>query len=153
MSKPRIKTGFQTHVIDAKWTVTHIVATHLWMEHLLIRSLTAVLARPAALFARRQPSFSQLIDLAEAIDVIEPDFAVVLRCANSLRNKYAHHLSFEPNAKEIEALRKALREMKRPFLIDMRPPTEESVMSALASISGRLEKRARELKATDIDAV
>lgn len=121
------------------------------MEHLLIRSLTAVLARPTAIFGRRQPSFSQLVDLAEAVDVIEPDFAEVLRCANGLRNKYAHRLSFEPKAIEVVALQKALRDMKRPFVIDNLPPTEERITLAFASISGWLERRAKELHATDID--
>jgi hypothetical protein len=89
--------------------------------------------------------------LAEAANVVEPDFAEVLRRVNGLRNKYAHRLSFEPKADEVIALQKSLQDMKRPFVVDTLPPTEVRVTLAFASISGWLERRAREIGATDID--
>ncbi len=151
MPRKRARTGFEKHVSRADGIIAHVVATHLWIEHLLIRSLAAVLPRPDAIFRRRPPSFAALVDLSEALEVVAPDFADVLRRVNALRNKFAHRISFEPEAEEIRALQKSLRDMKSPFLISLVPPSKREMMIALASISGYLERRARELGAKDID--
>ena len=151
MPRRRTRTGFEKHVSRADGIIAHVVATHLWIEHLLIRSLAAVLPRPDAIFSRRPPSFAALVDLAEALEVVAPDFADVLRRVNALRNKFAHRISFEPEAEEIQALQKSLRDMKNPFLISLVPPSKREMMIALASISGYFERRARELGAKDID--
>lgn len=151
MRSKKTKSGFALHVLNANQTITYVVSAHLWIEHLLVRSLFAVLPKPEAIFNKRQPSFSQLVDLAEAVDAIKSDFAAVLRCVNGLRNKYAHRLSFDPNSKEVSDLNHALQSMQTPFLIDTLPPTEERMTLALASICGWLQRRAKELGATGTD--
>ena len=63
----------------------------------------------------------------------------------------AQVLAFEPTDTEIEGLQQALREMKQPFLMSLVPPSEREMALAIASICGFLERRARELGATNID--
>jgi hypothetical protein len=146
MKKTR-KTNFVRYVSGANRIITYVVANHLWMEHILLRCLDTVLKKPQALSRNGHPSFSALISLCEAYGFIEDDFANVLRKANSLRNRYAHRLAFEPEAREVRKLLKACASMRQPFLIDRTPPTQRSMMRALAGISGYLERRALEIGA------
>jgi len=141
------KTHFERYVSGANRAITLIVANHLWMEHLLLRCLATVLKNLDALIRNGQPSFVSLAGLCEAHGIIEEDFATVLRKANSLRNRYAHRLAFEPQGKEVGELLASLAQMRHPFLIDRTPPTENAMLRALASVSGFLEKRAMELGA------
>jgi len=153
MTKTKRSNNFKKHVIDASPLITYIISNHLWLEHLLIRSLFAALPKPEALFQHGTPSFPMLVALCEAHSIIESDFAEVLRKVNALRNKFAHRLSFEPKEAEVEALLKALREMNTPFLVSFVPPSEKEMMLALASISGYLERRAIEIGATELEVV
>lgn len=127
--------------------ITYVVANHLWMEHLLLKCLDTVLKKPEAICRNGQPSFAVLISLCEAHGLIPDDVANVLRKANALRNRYAHRLAFEPDGKEIRELIKALAAMRQPFIIDLTPPTEHSMMRALVSLSGYLERLALEMGA------
>jgi hypothetical protein len=144
-----MKTKFEEHVTGANPVITYVLSSHLWLEHLLIRSLFTVIPEPNVLLGRNL-TFSFLVSLAEAHMIIKPDFALVLRRVNALRNKFAHQLSFEPNDSEISELQKALRDMERPFLISTVTPSEHEMTIALGSICGFMETRARELGATEI---
>ena len=147
-----MKTNFEKHVTGANPVITYVLSSHLWLEHLLVRCLHAVIPKPEALIRDRGVTFAVLISLSEAHAVIETDFAEVLRCVNALRNKFAHRLAFEPNEAEIENLQRALREMRQPFLMSIVPPSEREMSLALASICGFLERRAREMGATEIES-
>jgi hypothetical protein len=146
-----VNANFEKLVTGANPVISYALSTHLWLEHLLVRCLHTALPKPEALFKDRGVNFAVLVSLAEAHAVIEPDFAEVLRRVNSLRNKFAHRLAFEPTDVEIEGVQRAMREMKQPFLMSLMPPSEREMEIAFASICGFLERRARELGATDID--
>ena len=147
------KNNFEKYVTSANPIITYVISNHLWLEHLLVRCLIAVLPNPEALFrSSRIPRFPLLVDLCEAHDIIASDFANVLRKVNALRNKFAHRIQFEPDQKEVEALLRALREMEQPFLLSSVPASERELAIAFASINGYLERCAREIGATDIGA-
>jgi hypothetical protein len=146
-----LKTNFEIHVTGANPVITYVVSSHLWLEYLLGRCLSTSVPRPEVLFKERGVTFAVLVSLAEAHGLIESDFAEVLRRVNGLRNKFAHRLAFEPTDTDIEGLQRALCDMKKPFLMSFLPPSEHEMGKALASICGFLERRARELGATDID--
>jgi hypothetical protein len=139
-----VSRGFAKHALQPNPILGYVLSCHLWAEHLLQVAVRSVLKRPEALFNPRPPSFLQLVSLAEAHDIISVDFARVLRSVNSIRNKFAHRLSFEPSSQEIEEILRALREMKRPFHISFVPASERELMLALASITGHLERLMRQ---------
>jgi hypothetical protein len=145
------RTGFEAHVTGANHVITFVLSAHLWLEHLLIQSLRAVVPNPDAMFRDRGMPFPTLVALAEAHSVLEADFADVLRRVNALRNKFAHRLAFEPTDNEIADLLTALRDMKAPFHLSYVPASEREMALALSSICGFLERRARELGAADLD--
>jgi len=131
--------------MGAKRPITLVVANHLWIEHILTECLRKSLARPSALLDRRSPPFPLLVALCEALGIVEPDFAEVLRRVHALRNQFVHKLAFEPKMKEVEALQRALSEMKTPFYASYVPPSEHEMMRCMASISGFLERRAKDI--------
>lgn len=144
------KSLFQRHVSDCNPFISYVLSTHLLIEHLLEGSLRLVLPRPEPVLNGRMPSFSMLVDLSEALQVVEPDFATVLRHVNSLRNKYSHRIAFEVGDKEISRLLKSLRDMTNPFFISNVEPSEREMGLALAAIAGHLERRAYELGFQDL---
>ena len=146
------ETSFREKVLDANPLITYVISNHLWLEHLLICCLRTVLPSPDALFRARNPSFPLLVNLCEAHCIIAPDFANVLRKVNALRNKFAHRMLFDPNLEEVGALLRALREMDEPFLVSFVPASEREMAIALASISGYLERLARDIGAENIGA-
>lgn len=145
MQKKREKSLFETHNVRSNNTISYVISTHLLIEHLLIKGISAKLTYPDALFEPRTPNFSVLISLAEALGVLEKDFIIVLRRLNTLRNKYAHKLSFNPNSEEVVLLQKELREMKAPFLISLMPPTEHEFTLMMAAIAGYTERSIKQL--------
>jgi hypothetical protein len=52
-----------------------LISAHLWIEHLLVRSLIAKLPNPDAIFQDRAPTFHILVALCEAHAIIEPKLA------------------------------------------------------------------------------
>ena len=147
------KTSFSETVLDANPFIAYMISNHLWLEHLMILCLQNVLPNPDAIFRSRGPTFALLVNLCEAHCIIEPDFANVLRKVNTLRNKVAHRMSFEPDLKDVEALLDALRKMNEPFLLSFVPASERELALALASISGYLEKLSNDISSKDSGAV
>ena len=139
------KSNFERLVTRTDRPIAFVIANHLWIEHILIECLRVSLPRPAALLDPRSPPFPLLVDLCEAHGILEPDFAVVLRKLNALRNKFAHNLAFKPTMPEVEAVQRALREMKDAFFSSFVPPSENTLLKCLAAISGHLELRAQKL--------
>ena len=141
---------FRRHVVRANPVISTVLSSHLLIEHSLVRSLYAVMPSPAALFRSRTPSFFQLVDLAESLTAVPPDLAAVLRCLNTLRNQFAHRLSYDPTSQEIDALLRSLKEMDEPFYVSLCPPPERELLLALASVCGRMEMQARSIGATEL---
>jgi hypothetical protein len=124
---------------------SQVIAVHLLVEHLLIRSLYSVLPNPDALFRDRTPSFSLLISLCEAHDVVSSDLADVLRTVNSLRNKCAHKLVFHPSDIELTQLAGILWKLASG---DSGVPS--APLDPWPILCSLLEKRAKDLGATQL---
>jgi hypothetical protein len=136
---------------------SYVIATHLWLEHILVRTLTERLPVPQALFKSRNLSFVFLVSLCEAHEIISERLANMLRLFNSFRNKCAHLGTFEPsNSPELVTLQNAIRAIKADYAdISIRTSQDthedgfEHVCEGLASM---LERRAEAIGVTDLDA-
>ena len=144
MAYDRLST-FDKYVGGATMGKYEVIAVHLLVEHFLIRCLYKVLPNPDPLFRSRTPSFSLLICLCEAHCIVSPDLAEILRVVNSLRNKCAHKLVFDPPDIALNQLLSSLRKVNP---IDSDTLNEQSDPWPL--LCELLEKRAKELGATDI---
>ena len=83
---------------------------------------------------------SLLVNINEACGLIQSDLATVFRSLNSLRNKYAHKLSFGASEAEVKAYLTALKNMENPFYISDVQSTKHELCRGLAAISGWLER-------------
>jgi hypothetical protein len=129
-----------------------VVSAHLWLEHLLLRGLYAVLSNPNALLREKGIGFPLLVSLCEAHGVIDTRLADLLRRVNSLRNKCAHQAQFNPGESDWNALRAALqpfRHHKELQQLDNVSDWDEP----LYAIAVLLESHVRAVGATDLDAV
>ena len=68
---------------------------------LLTHFLRVVLPDPEPVFRDRSLSFPALVSLCEAHRVIDAPLATALRKVNSLRNKCAHQLAFQPSDSDL----------------------------------------------------
>lgn len=127
---------------------SYLLAGHLWIEHLLVRSLVAVLPRPEALFHARNPSFHLLVSLCEAHGIVEPQLAEALRLINAMRNRSAHQANYHPSDAEFAVVRKALEQTGEDLA---KFPDEWG--EALEAAAELLERRARAVGATDIETL
>jgi len=143
------RSAYATQVISSNAFINLVISNHLWLEHLMLRCLSVLLPKPEALF-RERLSFPLLVALCEAHGAFEADFGEVLRKVNTLRNRYAHRILFQPQDEEIRGLLRALTDMKQPFYMSLIEPSEHEMGLALASISGYLERCAKQIGATDI---
>ncbi len=126
-----------------------VISGHLWLEHVLVRSLFAKLPYPDALFRERTLGFQMLVALCEALGIIEPKLSEALRVVNTMRNRCAHHARYEPTGAEFQAVRSALEEPGEP----LPPATPGEWGQELEIVAELLERRARSVGATDLDAI
>jgi len=136
-----VSSNFTDNVLHSNPMLGLVVGVHLLAEAQLRSVLSASLEKPGALLSGQGPSFSILVNVCEAVGSIESDLARVLRALNSLRNKYAHRLSFEASKENVAVFLQALRDMKTPFFVSDVGPTERELAIAIAALSGWLEKR------------
>jgi hypothetical protein len=131
-----------------------VISGHLWIEHVLLRSLRAVIPKADALFRDRSVTFPMLVALCEAHEIIEAPLADVLRKVNALRNKCAHRASFNPGDSDWNALRASLEPFKHsPDMTDLVSDMKDWDEEPLHTIAALLELRAKAVGATDIDAL
>lgn len=102
------ESNFDKFVMGQTMGKMHVVSVHLWLEYMLTECLKKVVPDPKPLFRDRGISFALLVSLSEAHQVINKPLAGVLRKINSLRNKCAHELQFDPNDDEWTALDKEI---------------------------------------------
>jgi ribosomal protein S12 methylthiotransferase accessory factor YcaO len=105
------ETNFDKYVMGQTMGKMHVIAVHLWLEHLLVECLKVVVPNPAPLFRDRGMGFAQLVSLCEAHKVVSKALADILRRVNALRNKCAHQLTFNPHDAEWSALEQAIDEV------------------------------------------
>ena len=134
---------FKKNVLDANPFLTYVVSSHLFIESMLIEWLSEVLPRPEALFKGFRPTFSQLILLCQAQGLFGDDLAAILKKLNSLRNKFSHKLSYEPDSAVIDDFLGSFRDMEKPFYYPRVEPSERELALALASLSGHIERQVR----------
>jgi hypothetical protein len=85
--------GFDTSISSGDaWQ--RIVQGHLYFEHAVGQLLLESLKRPEAISLSRM-GYSQRLDLASALGVLDDELLYALRKINSLRNNLAHNLNFE----------------------------------------------------------
>ena len=135
---------FSKYVGGTTMGKSEVIAVHLLVEHILIRCLHAILPDPAPLFRSRAPSFSLLVSLCEAHCVVSHKLAGILRALNSLRNKCAHSLTFDPSNEELDRIMTQLIELDG---VDVEVSADDDPWPLLCEL---LERRASELGATDI---
>lgn len=76
---------------------------HLWLELCLNRAIEIACEDPDALRIDRMP-FARKVELGQALGCYCGHDASLYRSVNILRNRLAHNLSGEPNAKDVGAL-------------------------------------------------
>ena len=137
-----LKAGeFKENVLDANPFLTYVVSTHLFIESMLIEWLYEVLPGPDALFEGFRPTFYQLISLCQAHGLFGDDLATILKKLNSLRNKFSHKLSYEPDEAVIDDFLGSFRDMEKPFYYPSVEPGERELALALASLSGYIQRQ------------
>lgn len=146
-----METNLQKFLDGQQLSKLVVVASHLWLEHLLLRSLFAVLPNADVLRREKGVGFPLLVSLCEAHGVIEPPLADVLRRVNALRNKCAHQASFKPTDRDWENLRAAVQPLMGSAAAGPDVPGESDYDEPLHLIATLLETRARAVGATDLD--
>lgn len=125
-----------------------IIYGHLWLEHLMVRSLAAKLPNPKVLLANRNLGFSMLVALCESHAIIEPKLAEALRLVNAMRNKCAHKTTYKPSDAEWKALRLPLDALRGAGVVS----NSDEWGEPLEVVAALLEQRARSLGANDLEA-
>jgi hypothetical protein len=148
-----METNFHKFVAAQKMGKSLVISGHLWLEHLMVRSVVAVLPNPNALFRERSVSFHMLVSLCEAHGIIEIPLAGALRSVNALRNKCAHQANYNPTDSEMEGLQSSLQGVHQDAAAEAKPSGWEAGWNALETIAKLLEDRARTVGATDLDAI
>lgn len=80
---------------------------HLWLENAVIDLIEADVANPAPLKLDRM-TFSNKVNLAEALGLLGPGDAATLRAFNKIRNRLAHDLHGEPTPEDLQTLQRCL---------------------------------------------
>ena len=115
--------------------VSEVITSHLLIENYLRRQLSVVLKVPDALINDQGPKFALLVNLAEALGIVAPDLAKVLRKVNTVRNRYAHRLCFEASMAQVDEVLSAMREMKSPFYVSLMQGSEHELVVALSALT------------------
>ena len=129
-----------------------VISAHLCAEHLLFRSLFAVLPKAEMLERERSPSFPLLVSLCEAHGVISPQIGESLRILNGIRNRCAHRGSYNPDIQDWKKLRHCLESVAvtQPEL-ELKIATNDPDTDELEALISVLEIRARAVGATDLE--
>jgi|GEM_PF-5498742 len=109
-----MESNFDKYVMSQTMGKLSVISIHLWLEHLLAMSLRRVIPNAEPLFRDRGVSFSLLVSLCEAHKIVAGPLAEVLRKVNSLRNRCAHQLTFNPREPDWAALRAAIDKVVGP---------------------------------------
>jgi hypothetical protein len=142
------ESNYERFVSSQKLRKLVVVYGHLWLEHLLLRMLHAVLPKPEAFFRERTPSFPTLVALCEALDVIDPSLGNALRRINTLRNKVAHQAGYDPSESDAQHLRKIATNVEGHDASLLAKDDWDAPIEAIAVL---LEELARRHGATDLD--
>ena len=139
--------NYDKYVMGTTMGKTLLISVHLLLEHIMVRCLHAVIPNPNALLGSRTISFSMLVSLCEAHGVLDSDLSRVLRMVNTIRNKCAHELAYNPSDSELRNVRDALRRRNADEFAAAEDQEEDDCLQLLC---GLLEERATELGATDV---
>lgn len=141
-----ILTGYDKYVMGTTLGKSHVISVHLYLEHLLVRCLHALIPNASALFRNRTVSFSLLISLCEAHNAFDSVLADVLRKVNAIRNKCAHNMVYNPSDSEVDPVYDALCSIQPPDSNEDKND-ETDMWRYLCEL---IESKAKELGATDI---
>lgn len=139
--------SYDKYVMGTTVGNTLFVSVHLLLEHIMVRCLHAVIPNPNALFGSRTISFSMLVSLCEAHGVLDSDLSRILRMVNTIRNKCAHELAYNPSDSELRSVRDALRRRNPDEFAAEEEQEEDDCLQMLCRV---LEERATDRGATDV---
>jgi hypothetical protein len=83
--------------------VSLVLHAHLFIEQCLEETIKRHIARPEALQTGFR--FNQKVELAEALEVLRPEFSPAFKAINALRNKVAHEFGYLPTGEDIQKLK------------------------------------------------
>lgn len=129
-----------------------LVATHLWLEHVLTLMVHTLLPNPGALFRSQRLTFLFLVSLCEAHGVISTELAKSLVLVNQFRNKCAHQMAYLPDDTEFEPLLQSLKEFEAISGANLEITDASSYTDLFEAVATALESRARSIGVPKIDA-
>ena len=107
-----MQSNYDQYVMGQTMGKFGVISVHLWVEHLLSSCLRVVLPDPEPVFRDRSMCFPLLVSMCEAHRVIDAPLATALRKLNSLRNKCAHQLAFQPSNSDLAAFTEQLTQIE-----------------------------------------
>jgi hypothetical protein len=135
-----MESNYDKYVMSQTMGKFNVISVHLWLEYLLVQCLRCVVPNAEPLFRDRGMGFAQLVSLCEAHEIVDKPLAETLRKVNSLRNRCAHQLTFNPGDEDWQALEYAIGKVA-----PRQEGSEEDY--SLRRLADHLEKRAVEIGA------
>jgi hypothetical protein len=107
-----------------------VIRGHIYLEHVLIQTVSEEMARPDEVEMRRL-SFPAKLDLGIAMGLIDPDWRPALNRVNEMRNKMAHRLEYTFDDKEKMELWRMVPKYAQDVCFDEGKPWTEDDAQAL----------------------
>ena len=101
--------------LEASDSGQKILQAHLYLDHCLSRLLHEALANPQALQLDRM-SFSQKMQLSDAMGLLPNDLIAVVGIVNKFRNKIAHKLDYEFEESYVKQIKSSIPKSIRNIL-------------------------------------
>lgn len=93
--------------VNSNWA--KIIVAHIYADHILTQTLIENLHKPSAIEVKgRRKYLLDKLEMCEAMGWVDPTDATILKKLNSLRNRFAHTLSFSVTANDVSGLRDAM---------------------------------------------
>ena len=132
---------YSESVEKSKDKVSRILLTHLYLENLLERYISAKIGKPDRLFGKTGLSFKQKLNLAWSFNELTDQEYDSINKVNSIRNDYAHKFGYDAESKVVETLGKTLGKAYK-VIANATDDEDEILCKVLARISGKLSRLA-----------
>ncbi len=107
-----------------------VIRGHIYLEHVLIQTVTEEMVRPDEVEMRRL-SFPAKLDLGVAMGLIDPNWRPALNRVNEMRNKMAHRLEYSFDDREKVELWRMLPKYAQDVCFDENNSWTEADVTAL----------------------
>lgn len=132
---------YSESVEKSKDKVSRILLTHLYLENLLERYISAKIGKPDRLFGKNGLSFKQKSNLAWSFNELSDQQYDSINKVNSIRNDYAHKFGYDAESSVIQTLGKTLGKAYKE-ITNSTHDEDEVLCIILARISGELSRLA-----------